>query len=477
MGLEHMGKKSYPNIVFILADDLGYGDVGCYGSKKIPTPNLDKIASKGIRFTDAHSTSAVCSPSRYSIITGRYNWRSSLKRGVLWGYSWPIIEKHRSTIASILKKKGYHTAAIGKWHLGLKWPTPDYEPVMNLMEKDPDIDYTKPIKGGPISLGFDYFFGIPGSLDMHPYCFIENDHTVGIPSIMKEELYQQQVEGLMSPGWRDEEVDIKFTDKAKEFINKHVEEQNDKPFFLYFCTSAPHRPCDIRPSFVIGKSNAGDRGDMVVLFDWIVGQIYQELERLQLLDNTLLIISSDNGARATCYNGRDYDHKSNGNWRGQKGDIWEGGHRIPLIAKWEGYIHENQVSEESICLVDIFSTLSAIIEESIPNGAAEDSKNMINALIGNKKQKNLRTSMIHHSDIGIFAIRKGDWKLIKGLGSGGFTPPKRKRAKEGEPNGQLYNLRKDPQEKNNLWNEKFELVEELKQNLAKIRNKNEFNEY
>jgi len=467
-----MGEKSYPNIVFILADDLGYGDVGCYGSEKIPTPNMDKIASKGIRFTDAHSSSAVCSPSRYSIVTGRYCWRSSLKRGVLWGYSWPIIEKDRATIASILKKKGYHTAAIGKWHLGLKWPTPNYQPIMNLMEREPNVDYTKPIKEGPISLGFDYFFGIPGSLDMHPYCFIEDDHTVGIPSIMKEELYQQQVEGLMIPGWRDEEVDIKFTEKAKEFINRHVEEQNEKPFFLYFCTSAPHRPCDIRPSFVIGKSEAGDRGDMVVLFDWIVGQIYQELEKLSLLENTLLIITSDNGARASCFNGKDYGHKSNGNWRGQKGDIWEGGHRIPLVAKWKGYIPTNQICEEPICLVDIFATISAIVEEKVSNGAGEDSKNMLKAFLRSKTHESIRESMIHHSDIGYFAIRKGDWKLIKGLGSGGFTEPRRKRAKKGQPKGQLYNIREDPQEQNNLWNEKFELVENLNQKLEEIRNRN-----
>jgi len=467
-----MGEKSYPNIVFILADDLGYGDVGCYGSEKIPTPNMDKIASKGIRFTDAHSSSAVCSPSRYSIVTGRYCWRSSLKRGVLWGYSWPIIEKDRATIASILKKKGYHTAAIGKWHLGLKWPTPNYQPIMNLMEREPNVDYTKPIKEGPISLGFDYFFGIPGSLDMHPYCFIEDDHTVGIPSIMKEELYQQQVEGLMILGWRDEEVDIKFTEKAKEFINRHVEEQNEKPFFLYFCTSAPHRPCDIRPSFVIGKSEAGDRGDMVVLFDWIVGQIYQELEKLSLLENTLLIITSDNGARASCFNGKDYGHKSNGNWRGQKGDIWEGGHRIPLVAKWKGYIPTNQICEEPICLVDIFATISAIVEEKVSNGAGEDSKNMLKAFLRSKTHESIRESMIHHSDIGYFAIRKGDWKLIKGLGSGGFTEPRRKRAKKGQPKGQLYNIREDPQEQNNLWNEKFELVENLNQKLEEIRNRN-----
>lgn len=470
-----MSKNSYPNIIIILADDMGYGDVGCYGAHKIPTPNMDKIASEGIRFTDAHSSSAVCSPSRYSILTGRYCWRSRLKRGVLWGYSWPIIEKDRKTIASVLKEKGYHTAAIGKWHLGLKWPTPHYDPIMNLMEKEPNINYSKPIKDGPLSLGFDYFFGIPGSLDMHPYCFIENEHTVGIPSIFKETLYQQQVEGLMTPGWRDEEVDIKFTEKAKEFMKKHVKEQANKPFFLYFCSSAPHRPCDVQPSFVIGKSQAGDRGDMVVLFDWIVGQINDELNRLGLSENTLLIISSDNGARATCYNGEDYGHKSNGNWRGQKADIWEGGHRIPLIAKWNEKIPHNIISEEPMSLVDFFATISAIINLKIMKGVAEDSKNMINAFLGNKIEKKIRESMIHHSTLGLFAIRKGDWKLIKGLGSGGFTAPKRKIAKKGMPKGQLYNLKDDPEEKKNLWNEKVKFVEELKLDLDSIRKKNNRN--
>jgi arylsulfatase A-like enzyme len=467
-----MSEKSFPNIIIILADDMGYGDVGCYGAQKIPTPNMDKIASEGIRFTDAHSSSAVCTPSRYSILTGRYCWRSHLKRGVSWGYSWPIIEETRPTIASILKKKGYHTAMIGKWHLGLKWPTPDYQPIRNLMEKEPDIDYSKHIKDGPLTLGFDYFFGIPGSLDMHPYCFIENDHTVGIPNTLKPTLYQQQREGLMTPGWKDEEVDIKFTEKAKEFLNIHIQEHKEKPFFLYFCSSAPHRPCDVRPHFVIGRSEAGDRGDMVFLFDWMVGQVYEELERLDLLENTLILISSDNGARATCYDGNDYGHKSNGNWRGQKADIWEGGHRIPLIARWNREIPQNIISEEPVCLVDFFATICAIIDEKIPNSIAEDSKNILNALIGNKNQDFIRESMIHHSTLGLFAIRKGYWKLIKGLGSGGFTEPLREISKPGMPRGQLYNLKEDSQELNNLWNRNPELVEELKKELDLIRKKN-----
>ncbi len=245
--------SSYPNIIFIFADDMGYGDLGCYGSEKISTPNIDKIASQGIRFTDVNSSSAVCTPSRYSVITGRYCWRSSLKRSVLWGYSWPIIEPDRPTIATLLKKREYHTAAIGKWHLGLKWPTSNYQPIKNSRGKIPNIDFSKSIKQGPISLGFDYFFGISGSLDMIPYCFIENDRTVGIPNLQKEPLYQQQREGLMVPGWKDEEVDIKFTQKSIQFIQDHVKNRPEQPFFLYLCTAAPHRPYDIQPDFCKGQ--------------------------------------------------------------------------------------------------------------------------------------------------------------------------------------------------------------------------------
>lgn len=463
-----------PNIVFIFADDLGYGDLGCYGAKKIPTPKIDNAASQGIRFTDVHSSSAVCSPSRYSVITGRYCWRTKLKRGVLGGFDFPLIEKERLTIAKMLKSQGYRSAAIGKWHLGLEWPVKQLDPsyyMPSFRNKEPDIDYSKPIKGGPIDLGFDYFFGISGSLDMPPYCFIENEHTIGIPNLLKNPLYQQQNEGPMAEGWKDEEVDIKFTNKAKGFIQEHVKNHNNKPFFLYLCTAAPHRPCDIRPEFVIGKSQAGDRGDMIVLFDWIVGQIDNELNNLGLSENTLFIISSDNGARNTCYNGLDYGHNSNGNWRGQKADIWEGGHRIPFITRWPRIMEANIMSDEPFCLVDLFSTFSTLINYQIPENAAEDSFNEYSAFLQQNEKYFIRKSIIHHSDLGHFALRQGKWKYINKLGSGGFTAPTRKRAKKGAPKGQLYNLEKDPEEKINLWKEEPELVARMKENLNNVKNK------
>ncbi len=473
MNSEREDDLNLPNILIILADDLGYGDLGCYGAKKIPTPNIDQIASQGIKFTDVHAASAVCTPSRYSIITGRYCWRSKLKKGVLGGFDFPIIEKDRFTIARMLKARGYHTAAIGKWHLGFEWPVENsdpslFEPSFRIAEP-PDIDYSKPLKGGPNDLGFDYFFGISGSLDMPPYCFIENDHVLGIPNIPKYPLYQQQIKGSMVEGWKDEEVDINFTRKAKMFLNDHVNNFKENPFFLYLCTSAPHRPCDIRPDFVIGKSQAGDRGDMVVLFDWVVGQIEKELEKLNLIENTILIITSDNGARKTCYNGLDYGHDSNGPWRGQKADIWEGGHRIPFIIRWPRTIKGNKTSNEPFCLIDLFRTFAALINYEMPQNAAEDSVNVLLALLSKNERYFMREFMVHHSDLGFFALRQGKWKYINKLGSGGFTQPIRQLPKKHGPKGQLYDLEEDPKEIKNLWLSEPEIVKELKEKLEKIK--------
>ncbi len=362
-----------PNIVFIFADDMGYGDLGCFGATKIPTPNVDRIAAEGMRLTDAHSSSAVCTPSRYSVMTGRYCWRSTLKRWVLGGFGKPLIEPERLTVASLLKSQGYATAAIGKWHLGLDWPLKE-DTGESLTAFDAptwsldgfDVDYSLPIERGPVTLGFDYFFGIAGSLDMPPYCFIENDHTVGIPEQEKQPYYNQQRRGMMTKDWRDEEVDITFANKAVSFIEEQHAAHPDQPFFLYLPTASPHRPCDIRPDFVIDKSQAGDRGDMVVLFDWIVGQVVDALDRLGLTENTLLIVTSDNGARATCANGEDYGHRANGPFRGQKADIWDGGHREPFVARWPGFIPAGSESAKPVCLVDFMATVAQIAGLSDP---------------------------------------------------------------------------------------------------------------
>jgi len=451
-----------PNIIFMMADDMGYGDPGCYGAEKIPTPNMDRLAREGVRFTDAHSSSAVCTPSRYSVVTGRYCWRTHLKRGVFGGFSPPLIEPERLTVASMLKKAGYATAAVGKWHLGLGWQCRDGE-------AEPwgdgfNIDYSRPLTGGPLVLGFEFFFGISGSLDMPPYCFIENDHTFGIPDREKDVYNPQQRKGLMTPGWRDDLVDVTFAQRAVEFIESHVARRPEDPFFLYLTPSAPHRPC-VPPEFAKGASQAGPRGDMVCVVDWMLGEVDSALGRLGIADDTLLFLTSDNGARLTCYDGNDYGHRSCGPWRGQKADIWEGGHREPFIARWPGKITPGTTCDQTICLGDLMATCAAILGTDLPEGAAEDSFNFLPALLGQATDKPLRETIVHHSIDGTFAIRKGPWKLIMGLGSHGFSEPRRLEPEPDGPKGQLYNLEEDPTESRNLWADRPQIVEELTASL------------
>ena len=447
-----------PNIVYIMADDMGYGDVGCYGATKIPTPNMDRLAEQGIKFLDAHSPSAVCTPSRYSVITGRYCWRTRLKEWVLRGFDEPLIEPERMTIASMLKQQGYATAAVGKWHVGLHWETKDgTTPMLNGF----NVDYSERISGGPRELGFDYFFGIAGSLDMRPYCFIENEHVVGTPPVEKNPYNPPQGEGLMSPGWRDEDVDPAFTQKAVDFLDQHHKKSKDQPFFLYMTPSAPHRPC-VPPDFIKGKSEAGPRGDMVVMVDWVVGEITKKLEQLDAVDNTLIIVTSDNGACLTDYDSEDdYGHKSCGNWRGQKADIWEGGHRIPFIARWPKNIPAGKESDEVICLIDMFATCAELLDVTLPEDVAEDSFNILPALLDQNVKSPVRPPVVHHSCWGMFALRDQNHKLIAGRGSGGNSEPVREYLDPNNPKGQLYDMMNDPAESNNRWLEDGEVVAQL----------------
>jgi len=450
-----------PNIIFIMADDMGYGDLGPYGATKIPTPNAGRLAAEGVRFTDAHSSSACCSPSRYSVNTGRYCWRSRLKSGVLGGLSEPLIEPGRLTVASLLKQHGYATAAVGKWHLGFGWPAKDDEFDPNNWDEEGHVDYTKPIASGPNEYGYDYFFGIAGSLDMPPYCFIENARTVGIPTEEKEPYNPQQRKGPMTPGWKDEDVDTTFAKKACEFI----EQRAGEPFFVYLTPSAPHRPCMPPPEFA-GRSQAGPRGDMVCVVDWMLGEVMATLDRLGIADNTLLILTSDNGARLTDVDGDDYGHKSCGDLRGQKADIWDGGHREPFIARWPARIQPGTTNDELVCLSDLMATCAAIVGAELPDDAGEDSVNILSALLGEKSCRPIREAIVHHSCFGMFSIRQGPWKLILGLGSGGFSPPSRVDPQPGGPDGQLYNLDDDPAEQNNLWRERPGIVERLTELLT-----------
>jgi arylsulfatase A-like enzyme len=454
-----------PNVIYIMADDMGYGDLGCYGAEKIPTPNIDRLAAEGVRFTDAHSSSAVCTPSRYSVMTGRYCWRTALKRGVGGGFMSPLIDPGRTTLASMLRAQGYHTAAVGKWHLGLDWQSADpMDPGdATYWQDDGKWDFTQPILGGPNALGFDYFFGIAGSLDMPPYAFIENDRTVGVPEQFKENLEAQQRPGRQAPGWDDRKVDTTFTEKAVAWLNSAA--QRDQPFFLYLTPSAPHRPC-LPPEPFTGASQAGPRGDMVCVVDWMVGQVMDCLDRNGLAEQTLVIVTSDNGARPWDVDGETYGHKSCGDLRGFKADIWDGGHREPLVARWPGQIQAGSTCDEMVCLMDWMATLADLCQIDLPDAAAEDSFSFLDALLGRDHDQPARDHLIHHSVGGMFAYRQGPWKMIDGLGSGGFSSPRRGAPTDQGPTGQLYNMAEDTAETRNLWAEKPELVGSLSEELA-----------
>jgi arylsulfatase A-like enzyme len=451
-----------------MADDMGYGDVGCYNPEsKIPTPNMDRLAAAGRRFTDAHAPSAICTPSRYGLLTGRYCWRDPGCGLPVGYYEESIIDADRLTIGEMLGDAGYRTACTGKWHLGMDWPRRENG------GQDPDpgdhnIDFTQPFDEGPTERGFDYFFGIRASLDMPPYCFLENDHTVGVPDREKEPYAPQQRDGLMVPDWRDEEVGPRVTEAAMSFLVDHVSHQPDEPFFLYVPTSAPHRPCT-PPEFLEGESDAGPRGDMVAEVDWTVGQIDATLDALGVREDTLFIVTSDNGARAECFNGRDYGHSSNGRLRGQKADIWDGGHREPFIARWPGVIDPGTTCEETICLTDVMATCATFAGVDLPHDAAEDSFDVSPALLGESYDGPIRGPLICTSAQGHTAVRRGPWKLIPKLGSGGFTEPANPDPEPGDPEGQLYNLDEDLSEGRNLWDERQDIVEELEGLLQEYR--------
>jgi arylsulfatase A-like enzyme len=458
--------RNLANIVFIMADDMGYGDVSCYNPEsKIRTPNMDSLARQGVRFTDAHSPSAVCTPTRYGVLTGRYCWRTRLKRGVLNGFSQPLISKEQMTVAELLKKHGYHTACIGKWHLGVGWQSKDGKAGSDSKDW---VDFTRPITDGPNQHGFDYSFVTGASSTVTPpYVFIENGKCTAQPTakmVRKDSVSQfGSRPGPMVPGWRNEDVDPTYVEKTKEFLKRHKESNKDKPFFIYLALSAPHAPW-LPPDFVKGRSKEGPRGDLVVLVDWCVGQVSEALDALKLRDNTLLIATSDNGPRI----GKE-GHKSSGPYRGYKSHVWEGGHRVPFIARWPGRIKPNTTCDELICLMDLLATCAAVVGTGLPDNAGQDSYNILPALLGEKLDRPIRKSIVHHSSKGVFAIRRGPWKLIlETKGSGGWVDPRDGDPKAGSP-GQLYNLANDPYEENDLWGKHPEIAQRLTELLEKVK--------
>jgi arylsulfatase A len=451
-----------PNIVYILADDLGYGDVRCMNPKgKIPTPEIDRLATEGMRFTDAHTGSAVCTPTRYGLLTGRYGWRSRLQKGVLGGYSPCLIDPGRMTVATLLKSHGYQTACVGKWHLGLGWATTGSAHFGDEIEPAGDIGsvrYDRPFSGGPTSLGFDRFFGISGSLDMPPFLFLRDDGCAGMPTTEKTFVRK-------GPAHKDfEAVDVlpALTREAIACLDDWGSSAAQRPFFLYLALAAPHTPIVPADSFR-GRTGLGSYGDFVAQVDSAIGGILGALDRHGLKENTLVIVTSDNGCspEANFPALASLGHHPSGPFRGHKADIFEGGHRVPFIARWPGRVGRDSICNDTICLTDLLATCAAIVDARLPAEAAEDSVSILPDLLGTAAGP-VREATVHHSIDGSFAIRQGIWKLILAPDSGGWSEPGPGSTEaKGLPPIQLFDLAHDLGERRNLQAEHPEIVERL----------------
>ncbi|MEP5341642.1 MAG: arylsulfatase [Algibacter sp.] len=469
-------KVSKPNIVIIYTDDQGYGDVSALNpGAKFKTPNMDKLANEGLVFTDGHSSDAVCTPSRYSLLTGRYSWRTSLKKGVLGADGPCLIEKDRMTIASLLKDSGYNTAMIGKWHLQMEFEG----------KKGEGRDWSKPFTDGPIEKGFDYFFGIPASMNFGVLTYLENDRVLDPPILFtkkkmdvtprtyrmtppyKKEIAKGHVE--VAPSFNDELVLETFANKAVEYIgNSANEAKNGKPFFLYLPLTSPHLPHCTHPDFQ-GRSNCGNYGDFMEETDYRVGQVLDALKANGLEENTLVIFSSDNGAESNYAYQRDtYQHYSSLNFKGGKRDIYEGGHRVPFLMRWPNAIKAGGKIDSPVCQSDYLATIADIVGVTLPDNAGEDSYSLYPLMKDTSAKQNLDRAVIHHSFTGHFAIREGKWKLNMFRGSGGSLKPTIIRADLGDAMFELYDMENDPEETTNLFFEQPKVVAKLTEKLTHI---------
>ena len=455
-------EQKKPNIVFIFADDMGYGDVSAFNeNSKIQTTNIDRIANEGVAFTDAHSSSSVSTPSRYSLLTGRYNWRSDLKSGVLMGYNKALIAPDRRTIASVLRDQGYQTACIGKWHLGWDW---------NNIEAGKDsVDFSKPITNGPTTRGFDYFYGIIASLDMAPYVYVENDMPTALPdreTVNDGMKYWRK--GPTASDFDHEQTLPNFINRAVDYI--HDKSKDDKPFYLYLPLPAPHTPILPIKEYQ-GKSGLNPYGDFVLMVDDMVGKVMNALKEAGVDDNTILVFSTDNGCspQAKFDELQEKGHYPSYIYRGHKADLFDGGHRIPCAVRWPAKIKPHTVNQ-TVCLTDFFATFATIADYQLKDSEGEDSYNILPLLLNEKEGDVIREATVHHSINGDFTIRKGEWKLLLSPSSGGWSFPKPGTDDEvikTLPLIQLYNMKTDPAEKNNVYAEHLEVVKELKDLMIK----------
>ncbi len=446
-----------PNVIMVMADDLGIGDISPTNPEgKIRTPHLQKMADEGITFLDAHSSSAVCTPTRYGLLTGRYNWRSRLERGVLSGRSAHLIPAERPTIGHLMRGAGYHTAMIGKWHLGWDW-----------YKEGNKIDFTQPVKNGPDINGFDQYYGHCGSLDMPPYVWVDTGRITALPDReegvnRKDDRYGWYRKGPMGSDFKIEEVLPHLFEKSMAYIKqRQADAKSGKPFFLYLALPAPHTPIVPIPPFK-GASGLNPYADFVTQVDHHMGQVLETLKESGLDENTLVVFTSDNGcspeANFELLKGK--GHNPSAGYRGHKADIFEGGHRVPFIVRWPGQIQAGLRTHALACLTDIYSTLEEITGQSRKAVGGEDGYSLVSVLNG--AESSGRETLISHSISGRFAIRKGHWKLCLSSGSGGWSAPREAAAeKQGLPPMQLFNLKVDPGEQNNLMSGNPEKVAEL----------------
>jgi arylsulfatase A-like enzyme len=461
--------EKLPNIIYILADDLGYGDISSYNpAGKIKTPNIDKLAAEGMRFTDAHSPSAVCTPTRYGILTGRYSWRSPLKSGVLTGKSKALIPQSRTTVASLLQKSGYHTAFIGKWHLGWNWAEKDTLDSGGEgwnSEDFENLDFTKDISHSPNDLGFDYAYGHSGSLDMAPYVYVENGRITADVDTITEDTgkYTWWRKGPTAADFVHEDVTSNFFRKSMAYIKERAEQ--DAPFLLYLALPSPHTPILPTPEWQ-GKSGINPYADFMMEIDDYVGQLMANVEAQGIAENTIIVFTSDNGCspQADFEILAEHEHDPNAGYRGHKADIYEGGHRVPFIVKWPAKITPNSTSIATVSLTDLLATCADLVNRPLENNEGEDSFSLLPIFDAEKDNPYTREATVHHSINGSFAIRKGSYKLIFAPGSGGWSYPiPGKDDVSGFPEFQLYDLAADPSESKNILADHPNIVNELTQ--------------
>ena len=431
-----------PNIVYVICDDLGYGDVQCLNPKdcKIPTPHVDRLASEGMTFTDAHSGSSVCTPTRYGVMTGRYSWRTKLQSGVVQGFAPCLISQDRPTVATFLQDNGYHTAIIGKWHLNFRYLDPKSgEEYSRNKYKSPPLGAKIP--DGPVHRGFDYFHGFHHARNMEAV-------------IINDQVIKHEDPINMLP---------RLTRESAKYIESRTYKK--KPFFLYVPLGSPHTPILPTKEWQ-GKSGLGSYGDFVMQTDHVMGEIRKALKATGQDKNTLIIFTSDNGCSkaAGIPELAKKGHKVSAHLRGSKADLWDGGHRIPFIVKWPGKVKEGSQSDQLICLTDLYATVADILNVDSPKKSSEDSVSFLPALSG-KKITSTRKGIIHHSISGHFAYRMGKWKLLLAKASGGWTSPKENQVKAGAPNAQLYNMDVDIGEQKNLYENEKKIVAEMLSNL------------